>query len=290
MPSRPLDSAHPDFPSVAPIAAAILGAAGGAIEFETKVPLLLRTAVDEVIDAPRTKRFLLSETEKTEKTYLGTKVEILIRAFLGFPKGAILDMNIKGAEVDIKNTMQSNWSIPKENVGRPALLIRSSELHALCDVGIGILHDGYLRQGENRDTKRGLAASHFSDIWWLLWQHPYPVNFWQVLTAPQRQALINAGGGTSRIAALFELVQRRPISRMQVQALAQQHDYMKRIRRNGGARDILAPKSIALLSGAYDQSIIHAMKLGLVTSEEFISVTPANQAERDMLKAAGHID
>lgn len=290
MPSRPLDSAHPDFASVAPIAAAILAAAGGPIEFETRVPLLLRTAVDEVIDAPRTKRFLLSETEKTEKTYLGTKVEILIRAFLGFPKGSILDMNIKGAEVDIKNTMQSNWSIPKENVGRPALLIRSSELHALCDVGIGILHDGYLRQGENRDTKRGLAASHFSDIWWLLWQHPYPVNFWQLLTATQRQALISAGGGTSRIAALFELVQRRPISRMQVQALAQQHDYMKRIRRNGGARDILAPKGIALLSGAYDQSIIHAMKLGLVTSEEFISVTPANQAERDMLKAAGHID
>lgn len=290
MPSRPLDSAHPDFPSVAPIAAAILAAAGSAIEFETKVPLLLRTAVDEVIDAPRTKRFLLSETEKTEKTYLGTKVEILIRAFLGFPKGSILDMNIKGAEVDIKNTMQSNWSIPKENVGRPALLIRSSELHALCDVGIGILHDGYLRQGENRDTKRGLAASHFSDIWWLLWQHPYPVNFWQLLTAAERQTLITAGGGTSRIAALFELVQRRPVSRMQVQALAQQHDYMKRIRRNGGARDILAPKGIALLSGAYDQSIIHAMKLGLVTSEEFISVTPSNQVERDMLKAAGHID
>jgi hypothetical protein len=116
------------------------------------------------------------------------------------------------------------------------------------------------------------------------------VNFWQLLTAAQRQTLITAGGGTSRIAALFELVQRRPISRMQVQALGQQHDYMKRIRRNGGARDILAPKGIALLSGAYDQSIIHAMNLGLFTSEEFISVTPANQAERDMLKAAGHID
>lgn len=290
MPSRPLDSAHPDFASVAPIAAAILAAAGGPIEFETRVPLLLRTAVDEVIDAPRTKRFLLSETEKTEKTYLGTKVEILIRAFLGFPKGSILDMNIKGAEVDIKNTMQSNWSIPKENVGRPALLIRSSELHALCDVGIGILHDGYLRQGENRDTKRGLAASHFSDIWWLLWQHPYPVNFWQLMTAPQRQALITAGGGTSRIAALFELVQRRPISRMQVQALAQQHDYMKRIRRNGGARDVLAPKGIALLSGAYDQSLINALGLGIVTSEEFISVSPANDVEYRLLKTAGHID
>jgi len=65
---------------------------------------------------------------------------------------------------------------------------------------------------------------------------------------------------------------------------------MKRIRRNGGARDVLAPKGIALLSGAYDQTIIQSMNLGLVTSEEFISAAPANQAERDLLKASGHID
>lgn len=290
MAHQPLDSHHPDFPSVAPIVEAILAAAGGLSEFEVRVPLLLRTAIDEVVDAPRTKRFLLNETEKTEKTYLGTKVEILIRSYLGFEKGSILDMNVKGAEVDIKNTMGSNWSIPKENVGRPALLIRSSELHSVCDVGVGILHDSYLRAGENRDTKRGLAAAHFKDIWWILRQHPYPVNFWQLLTVKQRQQLISAGGGTNRLAALFELVQRRPISRTQVQALAQQHDYMKRIRRNGGARDILAPKGIALLSGAYDHAAIQVLGLGIVTREEFISVMPKTDAERAILRDAGYID
>ncbi|WP_164902829.1 NaeI family type II restriction endonuclease [Rhizobium sp. WSM1325] len=51
-----------------------------------------------------------------------------------------------------------------------------------------------------------------------------------------------AGGGTNRVAALFDKIQRRPISRHQVQAVAQQSDYMRRIRRNGGARDILAPQ------------------------------------------------
>ncbi|APY14771.1 hypothetical protein GJU94_06170 [Brucella sp. 10RB9214] len=287
---QPLDSAHPDFKLVSMIVETMLLAAGGLAEFEVQVPLILRNAIDEVIDAPRTRRFLLSETEKTEKTYLGTKVEILIRSYLRAPKGLILDMNIAGVDVDIKNTMQSNWSIPKENVGRPALLIRSSESRAVCDVGVGVLHDAYLRAGENRDTKRGLASAHFNDIWWILRDHPYPVNFWQILTPEQRQKLVDSGRGTKRLAALFTLVQRRPISRSQVHALAQQHDYMKRMRRNGGARDILAAKGIALLSGAYDQEAIKFLGLGTVTREEFISTTPQSIDETIYLRKIGHID
>jgi hypothetical protein len=287
---RPLDTSHPDFASVSLIVEAILQAAGGQQEFEVQVPIILRTAIDEVIDAPRTRRFLLEECEQTEKTYLGTKVEILLRSFLKFKKGRVLDMNVRGADVDIKNTMRSNWSIPKENVGRPAMLIRSSERRARCDIGVGILHDKYLRAGENRDTKRGLASAHFNDIWWMLWDHPYPVNFWQLLSVKQRQELIGAGGGTARVAALFELVQGRPISRTQIQDLARQRDYMRRIRRNGGARDLLAPKGIAVLSGIYDQAAIHRLKLGLVTREEFISYTPRNDEEVSYLRSIGHID
>lgn len=286
----PLDSSHPDYAAVAPIVRAIFDAAGGREEFEVEVPILLRTAIDEVIDAPRTGRYLLSETEKTEKTYLGTKVEILFRSFLKFPRGSVLDMNVKGAECDIKNTMGSNWSIPRENVGRPAVLIRSKEITARCDVGVAVLHDAYLNPGVNQDQKRGISAAGMANVWWLLRDHPYPVNFWQLLTDAQRRALVKAGGGTARIAALFELVQRRPISRTQIQALARQHDYMKRIRRNGGARDLLAPKGIAILSGVYDQEPIKRLSLGLVTREEFISLTPKDVGEASYLRRIGHID
>ena len=76
------------------------------------LPPLFRQAVDEVIDAPRTNRFTIGELEKTEKTYLGTKVEILLRDFLKLPKGKILDLSVDGVEVDIKNTMQRAWTIP----------------------------------------------------------------------------------------------------------------------------------------------------------------------------------
>lgn len=292
MPEQPLPKTHPDFAVVAPLARAVLASGGGIAELEVNLPLLLRTAIDEVIDAPRTGRFLLEETEKTEKTYLGTKIEILVRSLLGFSKGKVLDLSINGAEVDIKNTMrgQSNWDIPRENVGRPAVLIRSDETTSKCDFGIAVLHDSYLRPGKNQDSKRGLSAAGMANVWWLLRQHPYPVNFWQLMTETERLALVNAGGGSQRVAALFEKIQRRPISRTQIQALTQQHDYMKRIRRNRGARDILAPKGIAILWGGNDAELIADFGLGPVTREEFISYKPTNPRHIAKLKQTNHID
>ena len=258
--------------------------------FAEKIPVLLRQAFDEVIDAPRTNRFTLAEIEKTEKTYLGTKVEILLRNYLKIPKGKVLDMLVNGVEVDIKNTVGRTWMIPTESLDRPAFIIRANEKTARCDVGMVVFRREYLTMGENRDVKKTLAAAHNSAIWWLLRTHPYPPNFWEVLPSAERNAIMAAGGGKNRIAALFEKIQRQPISRLQVQALAQQLDPLKRIRRNGGARDVLAPKGIALLWGQGDRAMIEALKLGPVTADEFISVTPQTPEEASLLRRTGHID
>lgn len=286
----PLDSSHPDYPLVSKLVKAILSYAGGFDKFAADVPALLRQAFDEVIDAPRTSRFTLGETEKTEKTYVGTKVEILVRNYLGVPKGDVLDMLIDGIEIDIKNTTGRDWMLPKEVIGRPALLVRSSEKTALCDVGVVVCRPEYLRLSTNQDGKGQLLAAQHVNIWWILRQHPYPPNFWEVLSVPDRMEIMSARGGTSRIAALFEKVQGRPISRQQVSALAQQHDYMKRIRRNGGARDILAPKGIALLWGQRDRRLIEQLGLGPVTADEFISFRPLKANDVMLLRNAGHID
>ncbi|KQW27865.1 hypothetical protein ASE36_15415 [Rhizobium sp. Root274] len=290
MSHAPLDSSHPDYPLVSRLVKAILNHAGGFDRFAVDVPALLRQAFDEVIDAPRTNRFTLGETEKTEKTYVGTKVEILIRNYLGVPKGGVLDMLVDGVEIDIKNTTGRDWMLPKEVVGRPALLVRSSERTALCDVGIVVCRPEYLRLSKNQDGKGQLLAAQHINIWWILRQHPYPPNFWEVLSESDRMEIMSARGGTSRIAALFEKVQGRPISRQQVSALAQQHDYMKRIRRNGGARDILAPKGIALMWGQRDRALIEQLGLGPVTADEFISFRPTKAGDAMILRNAGHID
>jgi Restriction endonuclease NaeI len=289
MSAFPLPASHPDYATLAPLAAAIQSRAGGAAGFAAGVPPLFRQAVDEVIDAPRTNRFTIVELEKTEKTYLGTKVEILLRDFLKLPKGRVLDLSVDGVEVDIKNTMQRAWTIPLESHNHPALLLRLNEAAALCDVGLVVVRPAYLNAGQNRDAKRTLSAEGITNIWWLLRRHPYPPNFWEVLPEAGRREIFAAGSASSRLALLFAKLQRQPISRLQVQAVAQQHDYMKRLRRNGGARDSLAAAGIVLLSGRTDSSLISALGLAPVTVEEFISLSPETDRERALLKAAGQV-
>lgn len=148
----------PDHAILAPLAAALERHGGGSAGFAAGLPPLFRRAVDEVIDAPRTNRFTIGELEKTEKTYLGTKVEILLRDFLKLPKGRILDLLIDGVEVDIKNTMQRAWTIPLESHGHPALLLRLNEHSALCDCGLVLVRPEYLNAGSNRDAKKTLSA------------------------------------------------------------------------------------------------------------------------------------
>ena len=192
--------------------------------------------------------------------------------------------------MDIKNTTGQNWTLPPESICHPYLLIRLNEATAVCDVGVVVVREQYLNPGQNRDGKRGLSQSGRQQIWWILKDHPYPPNFWEVLPLDDRLRIVGAGGGTNRLAALFERIQGAPISRVQVQALAQQHDFMKRIRRNGGARDLLAPKGIAILWGQGDKALIKKLGLGPVAPDEFISYRPKDPQEIDLLRRAGHID
>jgi hypothetical protein len=98
-----------------------------------------------------------------------------------------------------------------------------------------------------------------------------------------------AKAAAQRVAALFEDRQEEPISRQEIADLAdEQLDPMKRVRRNGGARDYLDPKGIALLWGVRDRELIAQLKLGPVGPQEFISYTPKSQSELDLLRSKRH--
>ena len=290
MSPQPLDPTHPDFAVLSPVVEALYRQAGGVELLSQRFPVLFRTAIDEVIDTARSNRFVLADLEKTEKTYLGTKMEILVRNLLKFPKGRVLDLLVDGVEVDIKNTMGRNWTVPLECQGHIALLLRSDEIKAVCDVGLVLVRPDYLNPGQNRDQKRTLSAQSLGNIWWLIKAAPYPRNFWQALDLADREAILSVGSASRRIAALFGELPGRPIHRLQIEGLAQQRDYMKRIRANGGARDLLRPQGMAILSGLYDQAAIEALGLGPVAIEEFISVRPSSEYDIAVLRRAGHLD
>jgi len=261
---------------------AILKNVGGMAGLEENFPKLIRRAIDEVIDTPRTGRLMLEQIEKTEKTYIGTKVEILFRSFIRFPKG-ILDLNVDGVDVDIKNTVTGNWMIPNEAVGKPCILIEADEDKAVCWLGIIVAHMESLTKGANRDQKRSISKEGRQNIRWLLEKYPYPANFWRGFEPKKAWKIFQHEHANARLEHLFRESLGRPIPRAVIEGVAQQKDYMKRLRKNGGARDILASEKIAILSGAYDKDLISRLGLPACGKDEFISFWARTKEDQKIL-------
>ena len=279
---------HPDFELLSQLASEITARAGGALTLEDSFPAMLRRCIDDVIMTPKTGRRAYEELEKTEKTYIGTRVEIELRALLRLPRGR-LDTEILGRDVDIKNTMGSNWMIPTEALDQPCLLVAADEARARCYLGLIVARPAYLTQGKNKDGKGSISAAGFGHILWLLCDHPYPANFWRC-QAPDIVAEIFSGDtGNVRMANLFRRIQNTPIARDVVEAVAQQKDFMRRIRadKGRGTRDHLEREGILLLSGQYDSQLIKALELPNCTGSEFISCRPASETARRMAAQAG---
>lgn len=272
LPASSYDLNHADYEEISKVEQAILKAAGGREALISGLGSILRHAIDDVIDTPHTGRCQIEELEKTEKTYLGTRVEIRLRALLGFPKGK-LDLNIDGKDVDVKFTIGSNWMIPTEAVDQICLLIAADEKKGLCHLGLLKTKKAYLSASTNKDQKGSVSSIGFTNIRWITDNNPYPANFWRGIPQHQRDKIFAAKGGTNRLVTLFELIQQTPIHRSVVADVAQQKDYMKRLRGNGGAKDKLEKKGILLLGGKYSSAEIDRLGLPYCDSHSFISTT-----------------
>jgi hypothetical protein len=261
---------HQDFPLLSTIADFLIARLNSKQDLIETVGVIIRASIDSVIDTPRTSRRGIDDLEKTEKTYLGTRVEILLRHKLGVQKGE-LDLDINGIDTDVKFTVRDNWMIPREAYGSPCILIGADESTGKFCMGLFIAHEQYLNEGSNQDRKRTISKSLFKNIYWITANEPYPRRFWQVLDATRIQEIFSGKTGTERVVRLFDEVRNIPINRSVVADVAQQSDYMKRIRKNGGARDALKKKGVLLLSGKYNSPEIASRGLPTCDKESFIS-------------------
>ncbi len=291
IPPSAVEPGHVDFDVLSRLAELITRSAGGQDHLRDTVPILIRRAIDEVIDTPRTGRLSLDEIEKTEKTYIGTKIEILIRDFLGFPKGR-LDLEIDGQDVDIKYTSTGSWMIPAEAINQPCILLLSDEATRLCFLGIFVAHDDYLNPGANRDGKKGISVAGLENVMWLLRDLHYPANFWADVAQEDAEYIndMKNTGGTERLRRLFRRVQEIPVSRSVIEGVARQRDYMKRLRKNGGARDPLLKEGIAILSGKYNRDAIAELGLPECSPEQFVSISINSDERREILNRTGYFD
>lgn len=245
--------------------------------FEHQAARTLRRALDEVIDGMRTGRWSVDSLEKTEKTYIGTKVEILFKFDFELAKGNKLDCRIEDTEVDIKCTVLKDWMIPKEAVGELCLLVRIDDTRSKFWIGLVRADPSVLRKGENRDGKNSLSAEGKKAIRWLVEGGELPVNFLATLHPEIRERIFShRKSGQSRINELFRLVQGRIIPRVAIETVAQQKDSMKRAR---DARITLAKEGILVLGHQGEDPII-AVSRGYPAPKkgEMLSI-PKNSSE-----------
>jgi hypothetical protein len=238
--------------------------------FERHAAETLRRALDEVIDGMRTGRWSIDSLEKTEKTYIGTKVEILFRFEFELDAGLVLDTRIQGHEVDIKCTVQKDWMIPRESLNRLCLLVQVDDARSRFSIGVVRAKQSILRPSINRDLKASLSSEGKKTIRWLVKDSKLPENFLARLDANVRDKIMAHPSGQLRINELLRLVQERIIPRVAIETVARQKDPMKRVR---DARTALRSEGILVLGHhAKDTKIARSKGLPTPKKGEVLSV------------------
>jgi len=281
----PLAADHADYAVVRSIADEITDVAGGVEELKILVGEIIRDAIDGVIKSPKTGRRFYSELQNSEKTYIGTCVEVDLRAALGVRRGTLLDLNVAGREVDVKFSGSTAWMIPPEAFEHPCVLISASDLTARVSMGVFVAHLHYL-SAPNRDQKRGVSAGGRMNVHWIFENVAYPPNFWQSVSHETAAQIADGTTGNARMAALFRAVLDTPIPRKIVEDVARQKDFMRRLRADGerGTRNVLAREGILVLCGVWtrDRALIKKLGLPAISSDQFLS---HRLHEREMFEA-----
>jgi hypothetical protein len=231
----------------------------------------IRQSIDEVLDGPRTGRWDFGQLEKTEKTYVGTKMEIIVRTALGLERGRLLDLDIEGVPVDIKWAMNSDWQIPREAVDRLCLCIGGIRKMSHFVVGLIRCSEDVLNAGKNQDKKRTISAAGKGSMRFLVTPASLPPNFLATLDAHLRDEILAGRDRQDRVTRLFQLVPRMPIPRTAIATVARTTgDPMRRVRADASREDQLG--GMQVLSAKYGNQVVEALGYPRLGRDEFMSV------------------
>jgi len=237
---------------------------------------IIRQGLDEVIDGPRTKRWSASQLEKTEKTYVGTKMEILTRLELEAEEGTGVDCRLDGIEFDIKWSIKGAWMIAPENVGRICLGLETNRAVDRYSVGVFRAEASRLSPGLNRDDKARLSAqAKRTIVEWLVENEPLAPVFLARLDPAVRNAIFKGENAQTRIKLLATLVQGMPIPRAAFETVAgNKRDPMRRLRQDKYRTSPLG--DVTLLSTKYKRSLLRALGYTALPADHWIAVPTAS--------------
>ncbi len=234
-----------------------------------RVAGVLRDTFDQLYDGQHTGRWNFLDLHKTEKTHMGTLVEINLHREFNFGDGEKTDYRIADVQVDCKYSMKPfGWMLPPEVIDEIVLLVTANDESSTWQAGILRVTTETTRVAQNRDAKTSLSKLGRQRIRWLWTDHPgLAPNLFHQLDAETRDAIFNARSrsgrhGQARVNELFRRVHGRIIRRAELATVARQDDFMKRARGNGGARSALRPEGILVL-GHQENDPLVAAALGL---------------------------
>ncbi|WP_235900616.1 NaeI family type II restriction endonuclease [Lolliginicoccus suaedae] len=252
-----------------------------------RLAAVFRSTFDQLYDGQHTGRYRWDQLYKTEKTHFGTLIEINLRREFRdvLEDGALLDYRIQGLDVDCKFSQRmGGWMLPPEALGQLVLVCTASDEDGTWSLGVARAMPGLCRTSVNRDGKTTFTPAGVASVVWLFRDAELPPN---VLLRVDRQIvdrIFAARTGQRRVNELFRLVTGRRIGRNTVATVAEQDDYMKRVRANGGARSTLQAEGIVIAGGDYQAHRQIAADLGTVVPRpgEFVSfaVVPAGPEDR----------
>lgn len=260
-----------------------------------RIAKVLRETFDQIYDGQRTGRYRWDQLYKTEKTHFGTLVEINLCREFGFEDGVLLDYKIAGAEVDCKYSQSLwGWMIPPEAQNKICILVNANDDDdPKWNMGLIRASTGYLNEGTNRDSKATLNKTGREAIIWLFRDAPLPPNILLQLDKETVERIMSHKiSGQKRINELLRSALGRIIGRAAIATVGQQHDYMKRVRANGGARTALKPEGILVL-GQYKSHAAIARELGIPVPGDgdtvSVKVAPAEKTGKGVTKIGNHL-
>jgi hypothetical protein len=231
----------------------------------------IRQAIDEVLDGPRTGRWRFDQLEKTEKTYVGTRLEILLRTSLELGNGNRLDLDVDGIDVDVKWSMDSRWCIPKEAVGELCLCVGGLSNLSRFQVGLIRCSEDCLTAKGNQDQKRAIRSGRRASMRMLVSDAPLPSNFLVDMDPDLLTEVMGEPSIQKRVTRLFRELPYEPIPRGAIQTVAQTTgDPMRRIRADKAARDALG--GMRILSSSYSNKAVEALGRKPLAPREFMSI------------------
>lgn len=252
----------------------------------SRMAKVFRATFDQLYDGQHTGRYSVDQLFKTEKTHFGTLIEINLQRELKFEDGDVLDFKIAGLEVDCKYSHTGAWMLPIESFEQIVLVTQANDQKSVWSAGVVRVTVENRRTSENRDKKTGLNTHGRSKITWLFKDAPMQPNALLQLPAEVVTEIMSGRSGQARLNELFRRATNRRLSRNIVATVAQQDDYMKRVRDNGGSRGALRPEGYLILGGDYkvQRNLAEALGAAIPEPGELVSIqviptSPADGAQ-----------